>query len=280
MRSQIPLKSRAANPPKQAGLTLVELVVTIVLMGILAGGTVAFVTSSTQSYVDTATRNQLSSIGRLTVSRFELAIKNAVPNSIRTTTDGDCVEYLPIVASTFFINAPIAGTSVASATTMNVVSVSGLDSASYVVLYPTNADDLYQTIIASPGSITSVSSVSGGEITFDASHTFSGRGPTNRVYFAGEPEAFCLVDADSRIYRYKSGTYAMQTTQPLPASLPSGPPSRAVVSSQIANGPLKAFEYEDISGLQNSGLLRLTLKFTDGDETMLVEHDILNANAP
>ena len=35
----------------QRGLTLVELVVTIVLMGILAGGTVAYVVSSTQSYV-------------------------------------------------------------------------------------------------------------------------------------------------------------------------------------------------------------------------------------
>ena len=53
----------ASRISKQRGVTLVELVVTIVLMGILAGGTVAFVISSTQSYVDTATRNQLSAIG-------------------------------------------------------------------------------------------------------------------------------------------------------------------------------------------------------------------------
>ena len=41
----------ASRISKQRGVTLVELVVTIVLMGILAGGTVAFVISSTQSYV-------------------------------------------------------------------------------------------------------------------------------------------------------------------------------------------------------------------------------------
>ena len=76
----------ASRISKQRGVTLVELVVTIVLMGILAGGTVAFVISSTQSYVDTATRNQLSAIGRIATQKLEQAIRLAVPNSIRVTT--------------------------------------------------------------------------------------------------------------------------------------------------------------------------------------------------
>ena len=66
------------------GVTLVELVVTILIMGILAGGTTAYITSSTQSYVDTATRNQLSGIARLTTMRLERELGNAVPNSVRT----------------------------------------------------------------------------------------------------------------------------------------------------------------------------------------------------
>ena len=78
----------ASRISKQRGVTLVELVVTIVLMGILAGGTVAFVISSTQSYVDTATRNQLSAIGRIATQKLEQAIRLAVPNSIRVTSSG------------------------------------------------------------------------------------------------------------------------------------------------------------------------------------------------
>ena len=76
----------ASRISKQRGVTLVELVVTIVLMGILAGGTVAFVISSTQSYVDTATRNQLSGIARIATQKLEMALQAAVPNSVRVTT--------------------------------------------------------------------------------------------------------------------------------------------------------------------------------------------------
>jgi len=87
------------------GLTLVELVVTIVVMGIIAGGTTAYIMSSTQSYVDTATRNRLSGIARLTTLRLERELGNAVPNSIRTRSVGGetCVEFFPIEDVTRYI---------------------------------------------------------------------------------------------------------------------------------------------------------------------------------
>ena len=124
--------ARVTFKNREAGLTLVELVVTIVLIGILAGGTVAFVVSSTQSYVDTATRNQLSAIARLTTTRLELGIKNAMPNSFRTANN--CLEFLPLAAASIFLEAPLSGTSVSSSTTMEVVPISGLADASYAVI--------------------------------------------------------------------------------------------------------------------------------------------------
>jgi len=264
------------------GLTLVELVVTIVLMGILAGGTVAFVVSSTQSYVDTATRNQLSSIGRLTTTQLELAIKNAVPNSIRVSSDGKCIEFLPIAAVSVFTDAPLLGASAASSSSMTVVSMAGITDADYAVIYPIDDDDLFGGGTSS--AIASIQSVSGGEITFTGAHTFPGRGPTNRVYFAKGPESFCLVDSNDRIYRYRSGTYNKQLSQPspsdVPAVLPSSSPSRAVISSMVEQfSSTDPFQYVG-AGLRNSGLVRVTLNFTDGDESMLVEHEILNNHAP
>lgn len=98
----------ASRISKQRGVTLVELVVTIVLMGILAGGTVAFVISSTQSYVNTATRNQLSAIGRIATQKLEMALGLAVPNSIRVTSaesSGDqCLEYFPVADATSYLD--------------------------------------------------------------------------------------------------------------------------------------------------------------------------------
>ena len=266
---------QAAFNNREAGLTLVELVVTIVLMGILAGGTVAFVVSSTQSYVDTATRNQLSAIGRLTTTRLELGIKNAVPNSFRTANN--CLEFLPLAAISIFLEAPLSGTSASSSTTMEVVPISGLSDARYAVIYPTNPDSLYD--VSAVGPTAAIESVSGGTVTFTSAHEFTARGAVNRVFFAKAPESFCIDTSSGFMYRYRSGTYAMQSAQPVPGDLPSGPPSRAVVSAKIENGALTPFSYST-AGLQNAGLVRLTLKFVDGDESLLIEQEVLNEHAP
>ena len=92
----------------QRGFTLVELVVTIVLMGILGAGTVSFLMTSTESYVDTSVRNQLGGLGRLTITKLERVIRTAVPNSLRVTSVGaggdQCLEYLPLAAATSYLD--------------------------------------------------------------------------------------------------------------------------------------------------------------------------------
>ena len=124
---------------------------TILLMGILAGGSVAFITSSTQTYYDTAMRNQLSAVGRITVNKIERAINKAVPNSIRvrasTSNDEQCLEFLPAIASSYYSDAPFLSP---GGTTVSVIHLPVTTGGAYAVIYPMAAGGYLSKI--KPGS--------------------------------------------------------------------------------------------------------------------------------
>jgi len=285
--------SRVINPRKiaqgsffyqQTGLTLVELVVTIVLMGILAGGTVAYVVSSTQSYVDTATRNQLSAIARLTTTRLELEIGNAVPNSLRVTTPSagnQCIEFFPVEDVTRYIsvNFNAAATSLTVKPFAKGGSMSG---KKFPVIFPVDESELFAQASPGPmGAITSYSQSVAGDVetlTLDSSHLFEPGTNLQRIYLAGEPVSFCVQG--QKMYRYKNyGVKSAQCTPTTSNCLPTTPPNRAVVSDQIVNFGYTAFEYVE-ANLQRNGLVRLNLNFSDGNESLLIQHEIQLNNAP
>ena len=270
----------------QQGLTLVELVVTIVLMGILAGGTVAYVVSSTQSYVDTATRNQLSAIGRLTTARLELEIANAVPNSVRVTTPSSgnqCIEFIPVEDATRYlsVNFEAASPSLTVKPFAKVVAHPG--EKRFPIIFPIEPSSLYSQ--ASPGPMGTITSYQTPNplgdtesLTLDSDHQFKPGTSLQRLYLGGEPVSFC-VDGE-KMYRYKNyGVKATQCTPATSACLPETPPDRAVVSDQLVNASYTAFEY-DSGGLQRNGLVRLNLNFSDGTESLLIQHEIQINNVP
>jgi len=280
-------RDRLAQGPflnQQTGLTLVELVVTIVLMGILAGGTVAYVVSSTQSYVDTATRNQLSAIARLTTTRLELEIGNAVPNSLRVTTPSagnQCIEFFPVEDVTRYISVNF--NAAASSLTVKPFAKGGsMSGKKFPTIFPIDASELFAQSSPGPmGVITSYSQsvVSDVEtLTLDSSHLFEPGTNRQRIYLAGEPVSFCVQG--QKMYRYKGyGVKSAQCTPATASCLPTTPPNRAVVSDQIANTSYTAFEYV-AANLQRNGLVRLNLNFSDGNESLLIQHEIQLNNAP
>jgi MSHA biogenesis protein MshO len=88
---------RPSRPERAAGVTLVELVVAMVLVGIIVAATVYFIYPVTQS-VDLATRAELTDIADNALQRIGRDARLALPNSIRTDTSGATifVEFLPI----------------------------------------------------------------------------------------------------------------------------------------------------------------------------------------
>jgi MSHA biogenesis protein MshO len=78
---------------KQAGFTLVEMVIVIVITGIIGGMVAIFIRAPVQGYVDSARRAELSDIADTALRRISRDIRSAVPNSVRSTSV--TVEFLP-----------------------------------------------------------------------------------------------------------------------------------------------------------------------------------------
>lgn len=277
----------ASRISKQRGVTLVELVVTIVLMGILAGGTVAFVISSTQSYVNTATRNQLSAIGRIATQKLEMALGLAVPNSIRVTSaesSGDqCLEYFPVADATSYLDVNFVSAS--NSLTALPFTASGLSGKKYAIIYPVVPATLYAA--SSPGPLATITSysasVSGGieTVTLSGNHLFRSGSDAQRLYLAEEPVSFCVEGG--KLFRYKnytsSGLKSTQCTPDTASCLPSSAPNRALIADTIVNSGLTAFNVA-ASRLQSTGTVRLNLNFADGAEAITIRHEIQITSAP
>lgn len=71
----------------QAGFTLIEAVIVIVITGILGGIVAVFIKAPLQSYADTAARVEMSDIADTAVRRISRDVRLALPNSVRVTAN-------------------------------------------------------------------------------------------------------------------------------------------------------------------------------------------------
>lgn len=190
----------------QKGFTLIELIVTIVLIGILGTGVSSFIGSTTKGMMDTAERSQVATIAWLVSENLSRHLRNALPNSVRT--DGSCIEYIPIYAGTNYLSAPVT----VSASQFEVVPFSnvavGFNFGAQplrVALYPNSSTDLYNLSATSVISST-VSQLSAGatanalSLQLSASHQFPLDSPGKRLFLVAQPVMFCFQAG--LLYRY------------------------------------------------------------------------------
>ena len=118
-----------------SGFTLVELVTVLVILGIVSAIGSSFVISTTDSYNQVQERTKLTSRGRLAIEQMARQLRIAVPNSIRVSGTGNCVEFLPVVAGVRYINdVPDEENGMLSTSSITTFNFSlGLGSANHVV---------------------------------------------------------------------------------------------------------------------------------------------------
>lgn len=78
----------------QCGLTLVELVVTIVVTGIIAAGVALFIQRPVEGYLDAARRAELTDEADTALRRITRDLRTALPNSVRVDGTGKFVEFI------------------------------------------------------------------------------------------------------------------------------------------------------------------------------------------
>jgi MSHA biogenesis protein MshO len=208
--------------------TLVELVMVIVVLAILATGSVKFISQSAQGMVDSADRQVLASTASIAMEKVLRQVRRALPNSVRTFDDGgnSCIEFVPILHSSEYLSVPIAS----AATNFNAMAffnaVGG--ESGYVAVYPISENSVYGTNPATDRSISSTLASASAigiplanlqTITFElpSSYRFPTGSPRKRFYLVSDPISFC-EDANGRLWRYQNYGFHPDSRSSIPTS--------------------------------------------------------------
>lgn len=89
---------------RTGGFTLVELVMTIVLLGIISAVLAPVITTSVTAYTDTRSRNELIARGRIALGRLAREIHQAVPNSLRVLAGNNTIEFVTASAGGRYVD--------------------------------------------------------------------------------------------------------------------------------------------------------------------------------
>lgn len=292
---QVPSDYQLFSRSNNQGFTLVEMVVSIVLLGIIAVMTTQYYSHTVIGFADTQLRNDLANVGRLAIERVGRELRNAAPNTVRI--NNNCIEFLPVVGSGQYqdqnINypGPIASTPLPvigfnpAAINFDVLDLNLPGAGTSLIVYPlgpgTGSDDPYAgtnpgPLIGMAGSALVIAGVT--NITMAGLHSFNRHSPQRRMFVVGDPVSFCVVGTDLNRYTGYVIT-AVQATPP------------AAVAQLLAQdiqlnegGPITPFSYT-AGTLVSNAVVQLDFRFmqTDhlGNQTWVrMNHEFQIRNVP
>ncbi|MDF2179131.1 type II secretion system protein [Aliiglaciecola sp. CAU 1673] len=270
------------SPPSNgiaAGFTLIELVAVMVILGIVSLGIFGFISMGAKIYSDASERDQLLSEARFVLERLNRELRNAVPNSVRVTSDGRCLEFLPNQWTTFYKDVPVSPEVATSQ--IQVVELKDIDGNSYnvvsgdqVLVYPVSASALYAN---SNNQVRKTLTGSSGTdmITLQLANatTFAADSPASRLYIAKQPVSYCVSSGD--IYRHSG--YGYIETQS------NNPANPVLMGRHLVNDVNdindRPFNFQP-GTLSRSAAVYLRLRFNLNDEKVVFSSEVHLPNAP
>ncbi|HBV77196.1 MULTISPECIES: PilW family protein [Vibrio] len=254
---------------QQQGFTLIELIVTMVVMGIMVMGIAGFIELGTKGYADTVDRQALQNQARFVVEKMTREIRHSVPNSFAVTEGGKCVSFYPIKYAGAYVVLPVSGGNpfrfVVVSAEPNSDDLNGLK----LVVNPNRPDDLNTAssksiflsgvvkLKDSEGNDTPIYSTQ-TESDFDAGNVNNSVG--NRLYLYNEKVQYCI----------SSTTITRQENDEKPDQ----------IGQNITSGSFNDGSGSDGVSLSRSGLIHMTLLFQRGDEKSQYDDDIQVLNVP
>ena len=224
------------------GFTLIELIMVIVVLGILSTGSISFIANSAKGLVDTAERQALASSATVAVEKVLREVRRALPNSVRTFSDGgnECLELVPILHSSEYVSIPIANDAT-SFESIKFFDATGIESG-FVAVYPTSTDSIYGTSPATVRAISSTTAQAGTPvlniqtIIFSAAsdYRFPAESPRKRFFLVSEPISFC-DDANGRLWRYQNYGFNVNSE----SSIPTTGNDRILIADSLQANSLK-----------------------------------------
>ncbi|ABO22272.1 PilW family protein [Shewanella loihica] len=258
------------------GFTLVEMVTVIIILGILVVGVSSFVILGTRIFVESSSVDQVLSQSRFVIERMTRELRNALPNSIRvaSSSDAQCIEFMPITASASYISLPIAPDSATDSGSV-MLPAQGINLAHKMVIYPLSPAQLYQdSPSTTQGRIFDVKQLSGNQIEFNNALRFDEASPQKRYFIVNGAVSYCFLSRGD-IRRYDG--YGVQTTQPTPAQMGTG----ALMGQHVVNnlGSEEPIHYTP-GTLVNNAVVQLSPRFEVNGQTFQYQHQVQVINVP
>ncbi len=267
--------------------TLIELVMVIVVLGILATGSVKFISHSAQGLVDSAERQALASSAYIAVEKVLREVRRALPNSVHTFSDGGntCLEMVPIRHSSEYLSVPTASPAT-SFDSLAFVGATGAETG-YVAVYPNNKDSVYGTSPATVRSISTATATAGSvggpganlqTITFagGADYRFPTDSPRRRFFLVGQPISFC-DDGSGRLWRYQNYGFHPDSS----SSIPTAGNNRLLIADSLQANSL---EFNVLPAqLQRNAVVRMSLiieRSGSTSERMDISQEVQLRNVP
>lgn len=256
------MRLRPSRPTIEPGFTLIELVITIVVVGIIAGVLFPVIYYGAESYRQQTARVELLSRGRMAMERITREVRQAVPNTVRISTTASADDTLEFGRSVF-VSRYVAISGGSPPFTLQDNTGMAIPSAPFVVLYNTSPADYY----AYPASLTTfrVTGVGANSVSFNA---------------AAKP------DPATKRYQLSSGpvTYAPDGSGNLTRYAGYDPGDNHVVSATdvdvlIDNVTSIQFRYSP-GTLSNAGLVTILMQISNGDVTLDFHQEVHIRNVP
>ncbi len=255
------------------GFSLIELIIVITILGVLAVGLSGLYINGINQYLDATTRNELTAQARFALERISREVRNAVPNSLRVSSDGQCLEFLPLLGAGLYHSLPL-GTPANELITTPFAAPGG----ALLTVMPMSPGDVYGSPPAAAAGIVASSALPGNEmrVTLDRALAFPLASPGQRFFLYSTPVSFC-AHGDGSLRRYAG--YGLQAAQPLPgAGLPGGDrlADRLLPLTPGGNG---LFSYLP-GNLTRNATLHVELTLSDRGEPLRYQHEVLIRNVP
>ncbi len=275
---------------RQRGVTMVELVLVILIIGIIGASAAVFLKNPISGYVDTGRRAQMTDAADTAARRMLRELQYALPNSIRIATAGanSFLEFVPIDDVGRYRRATSGGNEPtgtdpldvndATDTSFQVLSrpVTVQASEQLVVFnlgvapYDVYAGDNRRAVLTAPGSAQTIS-FSGTGVALGADS------PTSRFYLVRTPVTFaCLPAADGTGRILRISGYALQAAQP--TNVNAAPLAGA--SSFVQLDKVTACSLAFNATLANANAIALAVQITDSGETVTLQTQAYLPNTP
>lgn len=268
---------------RSAGVTLIELAVTIALVGIVAALIVTFV-QPVRSYIDSSRRAALADTADTALRRIGRDVRLALPNSVRVTTSGGVtyLEFLLVRTGGRYRSEAGTGTDCGGTTADDALSFSAADTcftsigavlnsasvstSDYVVVFnlPAGTDkaDAYQATCGAACNKAQITTAplpggTGGHRVNFSSNTFTYESPGRRFFIIEGPVTYACAPSAS------GGTLARYSGYGIVAAQPTPP---GVASALLASGVTACtITYDSGVATSGAGLLTMSLQLAMQD---------------